>query len=43
MSVAKVTRNSLRERELFIEPDLTGAELREADLARANLCRAELS
>ena len=43
MSVAKVTRNSLRERELFIEPDLTGAELREADLARANLSRAELS
>src|SRR5918995_1819863 len=43
MSVAKVTWNSWRERDLFIEPDLTGAELREADLARANLSRAELS
>jgi uncharacterized protein YjbI with pentapeptide repeats len=43
MSVAKVTSNSLRERDLFIEPDLTGAELREAHLARANLFRAELS
>src|SRR5918994_1612433 len=43
MSVATVTWNSLRERDLFIEPDLTGTELREADLARANLTGANLS
>jgi uncharacterized protein YjbI with pentapeptide repeats len=43
MSVNTVTRNSLRESDLFVEPDLAGAELREAHLARANLSRAELS
>jgi uncharacterized protein YjbI with pentapeptide repeats len=43
MSVATVTRNSLRERDLFIEPDLTGAELREADLSGADLSGADLS
>jgi uncharacterized protein YjbI with pentapeptide repeats len=43
MSVATVTRNSLRERDLFIEPDLTGADLREADLSGADLSGADLS
>jgi uncharacterized protein YjbI with pentapeptide repeats len=43
MSVTKATWNSLRERDLFIEPDLTGAELREADLSGADLSGADLS
>jgi uncharacterized protein YjbI with pentapeptide repeats len=43
MSVAKVTWNSLRDGDLFIEPDLIGADLHEAHLVRANLSRAELT
>src|SRR5215211_5281833 len=43
MCVAKATWNSLRDGDLFIEPDLSGADLPEAHLVRANLSRAELS
>ena len=43
MSVAKVNWSSLRERELFVEPDLTGAKLTEADLREAALSGANLS
>src|SRR5215211_6646216 len=43
MCVAKATWNSLRDGDLFIEPNLTGADLPEAHLVRANLSRAELS
>ena len=43
MSVAKVTWNSLRDGDLFIEPNLTGADLREADLSGADLSGADLS
>ena len=41
MSDAKGTRNSLRERDLFIEPDLTRADLSGTNLSEANLRRAE--
>ena len=43
MSVAKVTWNSLKERDLFIEADLTGAKLTGADLREADLSGADLS
>jgi len=33
----------LRESDLFIEPDLTGADFSKTDLCGANLSRAELS
>lgn len=42
MSIAKVTRNSLSEGDLFLEPDLTGADLHGTRLVLANLSRAEL-
>ena len=41
MSVATVTRNSLSERDLFLEPDLTGADLHGTHLVLSNLSRAE--
>ena len=41
MSVATVTRNSLSERDLFFEPDLTGADLHGTHLVLSNLSRAE--
>src|ERR687893_816962 len=42
MSVAKGTWNSLRERALFIEPDLFRADLMGADLTGAKLTGADL-
>src|SRR5919112_130995 len=43
MSVAKVTRNSLGERDLSIEPNLTRADLSGTNLSRADLMRANLT
>ena len=43
MSVATRSRNSWRDGDLFVEEELTGAELREADLCGADLSGADLS
>jgi uncharacterized protein YjbI with pentapeptide repeats len=43
MSVARVIRNSLSERDPFLEPDLTGADLHGTHLVLAKVSRADLS